>query len=891
MIKRLFFLPIFLGTLLLSLMLPAVANAQGPGITFTGISGYITGEDGSYNLTTSRQTGCVHFSIASDYAFASMQFSFSNATREILVSGTDGPAHFPSMGWFWAPATYTSDWNWYPGDYKICFLPDKGSTNLDIDIIGSGSANIPDYPTNLTRLEITNSDMVEYDYVADDFSQTGIWGVLGLDSLGRLIFYNPITTTEMSFYFAPNRNTTYSSDLGQADFLNNTILHLPANTSIITATGIFGPGFYEFSLLSGVNTFFYDVRIYSGIPYQPTTGIQCPTLTNADFTTTDAWQFGVTGTPISATASISNSILYFDGAGINVSQPITATTSTSYTVVVSGTGTSETTAELLITLAGYTDTLILLPTDPITNITTAYLSPIATGISLPATTTLQLEMLSGAAAIDYVCFYSGGVITGTCIPIIPNPQFTTDSDWIYDNGGVWNNVAQNAFLPVVEGTLNGKTVSLVNQLALSGTVPSVADGQYLILRFDARTLNGFGAISSVYQNNDIVNTAIMTYTAPVLDRWMRYETPFDFFAGDQSDVEIAFLNNAIEFKDQIDPLSGVYVDNLCLYASTTEAQLPYAPTDPPIAPTDPTNPGNPIDPTNPGDPNDPPPGVGYPLSCSDVTKWLSSLIGVDLLALEGMSTPAIWDFSSWVPWLSGRLWVNVGKPISCSLFITGPGRILTNYINWATATIRSFTAAMGRTWETLGSWLGHLVELLKRGPTLFAVAVLLAVNYALGRWQALWESISTVVSLLLTVLMTFWNTYISPFFGDIWSFVLMSMAAIGQVPVIGGLLVFLFKAGFVVGFSIWVFIKGIISIPILFYQSFNGAINQSAYELIPACTADLTNPWCRVLWGFEVVNHTISHTFLYPIIIIGIIVATIGIFWRQIWNVFSIHFR
>jgi hypothetical protein len=80
------------------------------------------------------------------------------------------------------------------------------------------------------------------------------------------------------------------------------------------------------------------------------------------------------------------------------------------------------------------------------------------------------------------------------------------------------------------------------------------------------------------------------------------------------------------------------------------------------------------------------------------------------------------------------------------------------------------------------------------------------------------------------------------------------------------------------------------ALPLQLLTAYDQAINDPGYDIIPLgtvptgdmgartialdCSVPESNYWCGILFGFQVVNQTIGATFLYPMVIIGLIVAT-----------------
>lgn len=756
-----------------------------------------------------------------------------------------------------------------------------------------------------------------------------------------------------------------------------------------TQTVNISPGAYDFIVAQeGTNhPFFYQMKSYFCAPdigVAPV--VQCSTVPNADFQSADTWT-------LTGTATISNSTLSLTTIGDSATAAITNTTYSnfdSHTITITGTGTTSGTDDILLSLGGVTTTLTL--TDTMTGYTATVASSVTT------TPTLSIELLSGGADIDYVCFTDGGTqycstvqnstfntgaawnVTGTnivsgtavmqpggtlsqtltgtfsqtvysvqftasttssgtidvslggatdkitlyngsagysalvtpvlsptvlslsnpsvpvtiddvcvslatsnqCLPLIRNPNFDTGDDWIFANGAGWNDVGQNAFLPSVDGTYDLKSVSYIGQLSLTGALPTVVTGQYLLLRFDAKSLQP-GVIRLFVRNSDITNTVSVTYTAETGTNWMRYEMPLSNLNGEISNVPIEFFNVSKEYTKTGD----IFLDNMCIFVSDTVPVVPY-----------PTYPGgsNPGGGTPPGDGSTPGTSTGpLLLTCSDITAWLSSLTGVDFAALETTAAPSIWDPSTWVPYLAAKLWVNVGKPLSCTLFATSPGRILANYINWLADTWTAFVAWLTSTVAAftagISSWLAYLGGLWQPLAIRVQAGAIGLLNYVIAAWNVVLNNAVSAASGMVSTFIGIWNDSIAPLLSksfNVWSLVGFFLKYIGNI---GGLGMFFFNALWGMVQMVWHIISGIATLPIQFYFAFSDATNSTAFQLIPACTGDITNDWCRILFGVEVVNQAIGHSIAYPMVIVAIIVFTIMIFWRNIWGLISIKLR
>ena len=629
-------------------------------------------------------------------------------------------------------------------------------------------------------------------------------------------------------------------------------------------------------------------------PSPPTT--PCSTVDNADFQSDETWT-------LSGTAAISNSALSLSVGDYAQTSAITVSNYNQYaitmdiagvvtpTVVVTDNGGAVTSNLLEVSLGDNVDAVRIDSTGVYTAIIDYSPSVIqwgdgAVGGGAIPSPYLTLEMLSGGVDIDYICIAQVGGYTSDCLGLISNPDFATADDWQFTGGSYWNDVGKNGMIAYVPGSLPDDAFSysnlpqditnaFISSLGLTGPVPELTPGQYLILSFDARTLGGDTALTSVYHNNVLNNRAVAMYSASVYDTWYTYETPFDLFAGEQSDVELMFFNNG----DLVDGNDAIYLDNLCVFVSDDAPQVPYLSGD---------NTDDDDDTTGWGDDD---PGSSGPvlLSCGDVSYWLYSVTGVNFPELEAEEYELSIDPTSWVPWLASRLWRYVGKPISCTIFASSPGRILANFITFVIATIAGFVGWLGTAFATMGRWFDYLGDMIRLGAQ---GAFIQALNGLNGVLTFLGNGLSAVAGGVSDVIETgvqLWNTSIVPFFSDVWSTV-KSMAGL-----VGGIVSDVILAGvrgaIIIGQTVWMFLHGAFSTPLTFYHAFDGAVNNSAYELIPTCNQDPNNPWCRILFGFEIINHTTSHTITYPIVIVGIIVATVGIFWRNIWELFTIRIQ
>ena len=79
------------------------------------------------------------------------------------------------------------------------------------------------------------------------------------------------------------------------------------------------------------------------------------------------------------------------------------------------------------------------------------------------------------------------------------------------------------------------------------------------------------------------------------------------------------------------------------------------------------------------------------------------------------------------------------------------------------------------------------------------------------------------------------------------------------------------------------------TLPFILTNAFIAAIASPGYTLAIVCSG--SSFWCPFLAGVELVNTTVAQTIGFPVVIVGIIIATIAIFWRDIWSVFQFNIQ
>lgn len=418
-------------------------------------------------------------------------------------------------------------------------------------------------------------------------------------------------------------------------------------------------------------------------------GETCYTVDDASFDSGEPWT-------LTGSASVAGGSLSL-GAGAEAAQSVSLTPGT-YTVVMSSTFAGA--GDLSVGLGDHTEVITL---------------PVGASLSyqqdfdVTGGDTLSLSSTSGGVSVQYLCYNEQTRSYGECLPVIPNGEFDANTDWQYRNGAVWNNVAANAFIPAISGgTFGNVGLGAVGQYPLQGMLPDLLPGEFLVLQFDARSIDN-GIITARIRDVDLANQVSITYTAETDNQYTRYQVPVSELAGHNGAyMDVGFFNTGLLTSTTGTTATdiSVFVDNVCLYLSNEEPQLPVT---------------NPI-------------YGGYngalPFTCGTVSQWLYELTGINFPELETMDPPSAWEFSSWVPWLAGRLWVNIGKPIACllvSLFNSSPFMSIINAFNWAISTVSGAISWLAGWFFSL---LGNIMSLA---------------NGFVNLWKLLWWDISNII--------------------------------------------------------------------------------------------------------------------------------------------------
>lgn len=538
--------------------------------------------------------------------------------------------------------------------------------------------------------------------------------------------------------------------------------------------------------------------------------------------------------------------------------------------------------------------------------------------------------------VDSICVYIGatGPSEGCIAPI--NGAFNTAENWTFLRGAEWNSPSGKALLPYPDVAL------LVSSSTYS--LPTITTGQNLLMAFDARKIdnNETGAIMGRVYAGSSVNWTFETYGTEYT-----FETSLNTLAG-QNNAEIAFVNPGLTGSELISSTSDVVLDNVCVFVANRGPRLP-APTDPDAIP--PVDLGfnftscDQVDGilaffgvnirqyradyeagASVWDPIGWVPwliAAGWNIFATWLCVFLAALVSfVDLLQyfvnlflnyadwlLRSFPAWRNW-LTSWLNWLAASLtnlsnayaafltswsdWIgdslaNLSNWIGDSLanLSDGLAQFLANWSDWIAESLANMSFWIG---AELAAWSDWIAASLANAYDwlanyLFTINGSRAIlNILIEAWNIYLAAISEIISLALDLLVFLWNLLV-PFLKAVWAYVSGGSNVFAN-PLLAMVLA-VFNLVLMVVFWVWANVFMVVSIPINFYYAFDDGVKSEAFAYLMSCTA--TNFWCQLLAGIQLVNQTSAHTLMYPIVIVGIIIGSIVVFWKELWALFSTH--
>ena len=440
--------------------------------------------------------------------------------------------------------------------------------------------------------------------------------------------------------------------------------------------------------------------------------------------------------------------------------------------------------------------------------------------------------------VDMICISGGptGDTTRQCIAP-NNTTFDTTEGWQLFNGASHDALNMRAILPYSDPDR-----ALIATTS-AYTLPTLAEGEYLLLGFTAL------AEGTAYMASQ---AGAASFDYEIYEDAYEFESDISGQAG--STIELSFANIG---SDGFPAEGTAYLDDICIWVSDRPANM--------------TTPDD-IDGIEPW-------RAGWNVGCSDVPAVLAGF-GINVFALEEIYAAgvSVWDPANWVPWLAAALWVNVGAPVLCMIlamfgWLVGMLEYIVNQgLNWANWGQRSARAAS--IWLGGGFWnLGKFLD--RTAANWLTWAAVSAVN--------VWGIFSTINIQTAIDWITATGEWLM---NGLW-YVINS--AIDGTPVAGAQDTISDTSDLFSVLIGWLalHLADIIFIPLDFYEAVKTGITAVSYESLITC--DGGNFWCTLLAGMQLINIVSADTIGYPVVILGIIVGTIWIFWRWIWELLTIR--
>lgn len=635
----------------------------------------------------------------------------------------------------------------------------------------------------------------------------------------------------------------------------------------------------------------------------------CSLIPNADFETTADWL-------LAGTAAITNSTLTL-ASGDSADQNLSGVSSnSSYEAILDVTNVVSSPATVAVVLGvEFEEIEISGPGTYNVSLNTGTLAgPIAVGLQNDG---------PGDVEIDFVCLSlqsEGGIIEECIAP--PNGTFTTNTDWDFFNGAAYNSALNAALIPLnnPETHSNPFYTAAFMTSSDSFSLPTVSGAENLLLSFDAQSLQNQNALLTTLVENQ-AETIDYEFIYEIYPQKYTFEADISNLAGESSAI---LFGNDGGYPDIMYP-DDISLDNVCIFIAERDPNLP-APVDPgAIAPV----------------------SIGATIDCDDVTGFMISF-GIDMRYYREVyaTSPSVWNPQDWVPWLIAASFV--GLQIYLCAFFAGLQSILNiieyllnnglNYAYWFRrnwtlgvpwlaswgltflGSFDNFVEAFRATAENWLVWAGlAVVEFAEAyedsadnlailtlttslgfiwlGGLLFPLFVLLVAdlnNVATGLlntlidegWNAFLIELGNVISQVASVFVGIWNSSLVPFL----QYVLPVLLAFIN-PVSG----FIYLMGVVFSFLwtvvmyLWVNVFMLINIPFSFYTGLQAGIQSTAFGDLLACDGSTLNFWCNFLSAVDLLNNIMGHSIFYPIVIVGIIIGTIAILWRNflgVWNLY-----
>lgn len=704
-----------------------------------------------------------------------------------------------------------------------------------------------------------------------------------VDIVIRVRFSDDTTAILLWTAWNASAGTLFSLDL--SDHAGKTITAIEVRGA---AASTFSINFWYFCFLNAVDA-------------TPPAAELCPAVQNAHFSAADGWL-------LAGGSVISDGLLSLPTGG-QIAQNLTLTSLTTYNAVISTSATTAIPTDLSVTLLGTQNQTVSITGSGrfTTSFTTA-------SVSGPILYTLE-NIGSNGVDLDFTCVAvdTGSSSTGECIAP-PNGNFDQTgagdyplaADWSFFRGASWNSTTKNVKLPFKESQELSGLIKPIEIISL----PVLTTGQHLLLSYDAKAEMDTGILGTALFDDP--GGWYETF-ANVYQTFYTYE--FDISSMDDSDVELMITNPGYDPVTETTLEGSILLDNVCIFVANRGPRLPF--------PTD----QNSIDPVD--------LGFNY-TSCDDIDGILAGFgVNIQQHRAEYEAGVSLWDYAGWVPWLVAAFWTILAMYLCVFMaafvvLIDLLEYILNNFLNVAMWLIRSWpvllnwlysvwlwllatlpnilgwlaqTIVLGLTWFFLSggnlvvftgymltyfiqaaldflNWLGFDVP--DNVLSLFINGIIGIVNLLIAAWNLFLIALELVINNIINFWVGLWN-WLVPVLSAIWSYVSGGSTLFANPLLV--LVLAVVNLLLTVVYWVWANVFGVVNIPINFYYAFDSGVNSEAFAYLMSCAE--TNFWCQMLAGIQLVNQTSAHTLMYPIVIVGIIIGSIVVFWKELWALFS----
>lgn len=298
----------------------------------------------------------------------------------------------------------------------------------------------------------------------------------------------------------------------------------------------------------------------------------------------------------------------------------------------------------------------------------------------------------------------------------------------------------------------------------------------------------------------------------------------------------------------------------------------------------------------------------WPLFVTWLKLWMDWLAG----SLTNISNAIGNALAAWSDWIGNALWAtsetialtlaaasdwigdslaNISNVIGNTLAAWSQwiGDMLAAWSEWIGNTLAVWSEWIGSTLAAWSEWIGNTLAYFWQWLSgyLFTLnGVREIINWLIYGWNGFIGFLGGIISTILDAVFLAWNSLL-PFLLALWA------ATGGVVWDIMGLVADVAAAVWnlvtTIFWWLWANVEAISYIPLQFYYGFDTGINESGFSYLIACSG--IGFWCAFLAGVQIVNQTVGQSVLYPIVIVGILLATLSIIWNNLWKMVSIDIR